>query len=57
MTGFKPQELANTVWAFALAMTSDATVFVVLVSAIQQAVSDCTTQNLANTAWAFAAAD
>jgi len=53
---FKPQELANTAWAFATADRSDALLFVLLVRVVERRLGEFKPQDFANTAWAFATA-
>jgi len=57
MSGFKPQELANTVWAFATAGVRADALYAAVAGAATRSVSGFTLQDLANTAWAFATAD
>ena len=54
---FKMQNLANTVWAFAVADRPDALLFVVLARVHEWCLDKFSEQNIANTAWAFATAD
>ena len=54
LSEFKPQELANTAWAFATAGKSDASLFRALARAAERCGGDFNAQDLANTAWAFA---
>ena len=51
---FKPQELANTAWAFAMVAQQDTQLVRVLARTAEWRLEDFNTQNLANTAWAFA---
>ena len=53
---FKAQHLANTVWAFATGVESDALPFRALAIAAQLLVEHFSGQGLANTVWAFATA-
>ena len=59
LTDFNPQDVANTVWAFATANMADAGLFARLASEItrRRSLDDFTPQELANTVWAFAIAD
>ena len=50
---FKPQSLANTVWAFATAGRLDVPLFAALVRTVELRASECNAQDLANAAWAF----
>ena len=55
---FKPQELANTAWAFATAGRAAPTLLdAIATEAVRRGLRDFNEQELANTAWAFAAAD
>ena len=56
LANFKPQELANTAWAFATAGHSDAKLFEALARVVEQRLGDFIMQGLANTSWAFAKA-
>ena len=49
---FNAQNFANTVWAFATAIQSDAALFQTLSRAVKRCLGSA--QNLANIAWAFA---
>ena len=51
---FKPQELANTAWAFATLGQADAQLCMVLAREAGQRVGDLNPQGLANKTWAFA---
>ena len=53
---FKPQEIANTTWAFATAGQSDAALFRALARRAERCVGHFNAQDLANTAWVFAKA-
>ena len=58
ISDFKPQELANTAWAFATAgHAAPALLDAIATEAVRGDLRDFTPQNLANTAWAFAGAD
>ena len=50
MCDFNAQSLANTAWAFATAVQTDAPLFVVLSRATDRCVCDFDVHNLANTA-------
>ena len=50
MTAFNPQNLANTVWAFATAGENDALLFAALATAAKQRMTAFNPQNLDNTA-------
>ena len=54
---FKPQGLANTSWAFAMAGLLDELRLAALAKAAERGLGEFEAQNLANTAWAFAKAD
>ena len=55
LIGFKPQELANTAWAFATAgVRADALYAAVAEAAVRSGLIGFNPQDLANTAWAFA---
>ena len=56
VSDFKPQNLANTAWAFATLGQSDAPLFAALARAAERRMGDLKPQELANTAWAFARA-
>eukprot|EP00965_Chrysotila_dentata_P189381 6173288-Pleurochrysis_carterae.AAC.2 len=53
---FKPQELANTVWAFAKAEHKSAELFDAMARECVNRVDDLNPQDIANVAWAFATA-
>jgi len=58
LRGFKPQNLANTVWAFATAgVRADALYAAVAEAAVRSGLRGFKPQALANTVWAFATAD
>ena len=55
LAGFNPQELANTVWAYATAgVAADALFAAVAEVAVRSRLAGFNPQNLANTVWAFA---
>ena len=54
MKGFKPQELANTAWAYATMDHKDEQLFAALAEAAQHRMRGFKPQELANVAWAFA---
>jgi len=54
---FKPQNLANTAWAFATAGHSSPRLFEAVAAAAVPRLGGFKPQELANTAWAFAVAD
>ena len=54
---FKPQALANTVWAFATLNHEAPALFDTIAAASQSSIADFKPQELANTAWAFAIVD
>ena len=54
MDEFKPQNLANTAWAFATAKQLDAHLFSALARMAERRVGEFKPQNLTNTAWSFA---
>eukprot|EP00964_Phaeocystis_antarctica_P012386 scaffold6828_cov66-Phaeocystis_antarctica.AAC.1 len=55
---FKPQELANTAWAFATAgQRAPALLDAIATEAVRSSLREFDPQNLANTAWALAKAD
>ena len=55
LPGFKPQEVANMVWAFAKARVQAKVLYnAVAKIAVQEGLAGFTPQNLSNTAWAFA---
>ena len=54
MCKLKPQELANTTWAFATVRQVDEPLFAALARASEGRVCNFKPQNLANRAWAFA---
>ena len=57
LAGFKPQELANTVWVFATAgVAADALFAAVAEAAVRARLAGFNPQDLANTVWAFATA-
>ena len=58
LAGFKPQELSNTVWAYATAgVAADALYAAGAEAAVRGGLAGFTPQNLANTVWAYATAD
>ena len=54
MSKFSAQDLTNTAWVLARVNQSDARLFMVLATEVEQRHSELKAQNLANTAWAFA---
>ena len=54
---FKPQEIANTAWAFAVANQSEEKLFATLATASERNVGRFKPQELANVALAFAKAN
>ena len=56
MRDFKPQELANTAWAFATAGRDAPALFDAMAAEATRRVRNFKTLGLANTAWAFATA-
>ena len=56
MRGFKPQEVANTAWAFATAGVSSPPLFAAIAAEAEKQMRGFNPQSLANTAWAFATA-
>ncbi|KAJ1450530.1 hypothetical protein M885DRAFT_469317, partial [Pelagophyceae sp. CCMP2097] len=53
---FNPQDIANTIWAFASRGSFDAELFEALAKRSLQVVADFSPQGLANTVWSFAKA-
>ena len=53
---FKPRELANTAWAFAMLDQADEQLFMVLAREAEQCLGVLNPQDLVNTAWGFAKA-
>ena len=53
MGNIKPQELANTAWAFATLRHADAWLFAAFAKEAERRMSNTKPQELANTAWAF----
>eukprot|EP00966_Prymnesium_polylepis_P222844 5155282-Prymnesium_polylepis.1 len=53
---FNPQDLANTVWAFAAAGVRAEALFAAADAAVRSRLCDFNPQDLANTVWAFATA-
>ena len=56
LSEFKPQNVANTAWAFATVNYRDEKLFAALASAAERRLNNFHPQNVANTAWAFATA-
>eukprot|EP00746_Dinoflagellata_sp_MGD_P104007 gnl/MRDRNA2_/MRDRNA2_431324_c0_seq1.p1 gnl/MRDRNA2_/MRDRNA2_431324_c0~~gnl/MRDRNA2_/MRDRNA2_431324_c0_seq1.p1 ORF type:complete len:116 (+),score=20.56 gnl/MRDRNA2_/MRDRNA2_431324_c0_seq1:156-503(+) len=56
LVDFKPQEMGNTTWAFAVMTSADAWLFSLIARKVPECAIKCKSQEIANTAWALATA-